>query len=1133
MSSTVTHRPTFGQSSAADPAASAWVTASAGAGKTRVLTDRVLRLLLAGTPPGKILCLTFTKASAAEMRLRVTDRLGAWAVMDDKILGLDLQTLTMASKPDGELMAKARGLFAAVLDVPGGIKIQTIHGFCESLLARFPLEIELTSHFRVAEEAQANEFLATARDQVLRNVREDPARAKALTELTGRVNEGQFGDVMKRLAGDRARLDRLLNDDLETINARTRKLLGLSPGETSQSIARKASADGAFDRPGLAAAVQSLAKGTKTDIKRGDTIARWLETDDGGRANLFRDFRSVFLTGTGTIQKVLATKAVKEVAPDLAAVMEDEAQRILMTDQRMRAADVASGTAALLAIGSDLHRRYAQEKARHGALDFDDLILLSAALLREPNIGPWVLYKLDGGIDHILIDEAQDTSPEQWDLITAIAREFFSGIGAQDSDRTVFAVGDAKQSIYAFRQADPGAFAQQRENFEAQVLAAGKGWRPTELADSFRSTAPILNAVDAIFSQDAAKPGMLIAESEVRHNVTRTGQAGSVELWPVEPPHVDDDADAWVPPRDQHHSSSASAKLADRIATTVHEWIGSETLPARNRNVKAGDVLILVRRRTTQFVQELSRALKVLGVPVAGSDRMVLSEQLPVMDLVALGRFALLPEDDLNLAVVLKGPFVGLNEQALFDLAYDRENTLWGAMRVAAKTEDNFAQVSEFLSGILARADTMPPYQFFAEFLAGGGRRQIVQRLGSEANDSIDELLAGALEFERTHAASLQGFLHWLDNADTDIKRDLEAARDEVRIMTIHGAKGLQAPIVILPDTCSVPKNLDPVLWNDDGMSVVLRPSRNTADVHSKALMEAADQRQMEEYNRLLYVALTRAEDRLVVCGWDTKIGRKDSCWYNLIEGGLETLADGEDLPGEVRRWSQAQTADPDMDRGDDVSKEIAAPVPDWLGTSLAPVEPDPPRLLAPSRPDGEEPPALSPLSGIGAGAGLRRGVLIHRMLQLLADVSDDRRDEAAAKFIAGSGGAGFDTAALQEMVETTLAVLRDDEFSDVFGPGSRSEVSVTGSVGGAVISGEIDRLVVTDHAILIVDFKTHRPAPVDNADVPGIYLRQMAAYRGAILDIYPGKLVCCALLWTDGPRLMPLTDQAMDAAAP
>ena len=1134
--------PTMDQSSASDPSASAWVTASAGTGKTRVLTDRVLRLLLAGTPPGKILCLTFTKAAAAEMRIRVTQRLGKWAVMDEDLLDIDLRLLTMAAKPDGELVAKARRLFAAVLDVSGSLKIQTIHAFCESLLARFPLEIDLTSNFQVAEEALAEEILLAARNHVLRNARGDLEKVAALSALTRRLNEDQFTEVMKKLSGDRARLDRLLKDGVSAVSIRTREMLGVSPDETSQSIAAAACADEEFNAEGLLAAIRALAKGNKTDIRRAKTIGAWLSQGREGRHKNFTTYVLAFLkkeeakNENGLVRDGLATKKVKEASPKTEPVLRAEAARVELLIQRMRAADVADGAAALLEIGRDLHDYYEQEKSRQAVLDFDDLILRARELLKKPGIGPWVLYKLDGGIDHVLIDEAQDTSPEQWDLITALTGEFFSGISAAETNRTVFAVGDAKQSIYGFRQADPCAFAKQRENFETQVQAAKKLFRPTELAESFRSTAPILNAVDAIFAQDAAKPGMLIAEDEVRHIVTRIGQAGSVELWPVEPAHTDAEADAWVPPKQQQHSSSASAKLADRIATTVHGWIGSEELPARDRKVRAGDVLILVRRRTTKFVQELSRALKALAVPVAGSDRMVLVEQLPVMDLMALGRFVLLPEDNLNLAVVLKGPFVGMGEAALFDLSHGRTNTVWGELRARADQRDDFGQAFEILSELLAKADTMSPYQFFAEFLARGGRRQIVQRLGLEANDPIDELLAGALEFERTHPVSLQGFIHWLDKTDTDIKRDLEAGRNEVRIMTIHGAKGLQAPIVILPDTCSPPITYDPVLWGDDGKTMVLRPNKKLADVRSKQLMEAGDQKQFEEYNRLLYVALTRAEDRLVICGWDIKTKRPESCWYNLIESGLETMQGVENLPGDVRRWSQAQSEDHVKDRGGDSGGVDSPPAPDWLKTSLAPAEPDPPRPLAPSRPDGEEPPAISPLSqvtgpGAGTGASLRRGVLIHRMLQLLADIPDDRRDGAAAKLVAGAGRSGFDAAARQEMVTTTLAVLRDDGFADVFGPGSRAEVSVAGSAGGVVISGQIDRLVVTDHEILIVDFKTHRPAPTDDSDVPSIYLRQMAAYRGAIQQIYPGKPVRCALLWTDGPRLMPLADQAMDAA--
>ncbi len=1129
MTKVTRNAPTMEQSSAADPTASAWVTASAGAGKTRVLTDRVLRLLLAGTPPGKILCLTFTKAAAAEMRVRITRRLGDWAVMDASALALDLQTLMMAAKHDDAVTAKARQLFAGVLDVPGGLKVQTIHSFCESLLARFPLESGLTSNFRIAEEATANEYLHAARDQVLRTTREDTGRTAALTELTSRVNEEQFTAIMKKLSGDRARLSRLLADGLGQVLQETRALLGLSETDTSQSITAVACSESKFDRKGLVAAAGALMEGSGGDANRGAAIGGWLEASAEQRADRFAGYCSAFLTQDDVPRKSLITKKASEAAPDSDGVLREEAERLSIVGQRLRAAEVAQGSAALLIVGRALHDEYERIKVRHAVLDFDDLILRAQALLTRPGIGPWVLYKLDGGIDQILIDEAQDTSPEQWDLIAAIADEFFAGQGAQDLHRTIFAVGDAKQSIYGFRQADPKAFAKWRDHFQRRVVGADQDWRPVELYQSFRSTKPVLDVVDAVFAQAPATDGLLIADREVRHYLSRTGQAGSVELWPVEPAHTGDVADAWDAPRDQQMPSSASARLADRIAGAVAGWIGTEGLPSRDRTVRAGDVLILVRRRNT-FVDQVIAALKARSVPVAGTDRMVLAEQLPVMDLIALGQFVLLPQDDLNLAVVLKGPFIGLGETDLFDLAHGRKAGLWAELRGRAEGVDAFGSAYRTLSGLLGRADTVPPFQFFAEFLSGGGRHQILGRLGPESDDPVDEFLARAVEFERSHPPSLQGFLAWLAASGTDIKRDLEAGRDEVRVMTIHGAKGLQAPIVILADTCGTPTKDDPVLWADDGKTMLLRPNKDDADVRSKELKKTAAKEQTEEYHRLLYVALTRAEDQLIVCGWDTKKTRPETCWYNLVEQGFGQLDGVEELPDGVQRWSQPQTEIPDQTSAHLAGSVASSSPPAWLTQTAAPEEPDPPRPLAPSRPEGDAPSVTSPLAG--GSNGLRRGILIHRMLQLLADIPDTDRDKAARHF-AQAQSAEFTDAAQAEMVATTLEVLRTKEFGAVFGPGSRAEVSVAGTVGGTVIAGQIDRLVVTDHDLLIVDFKTHRPPPKAEAQVPTLYMRQMAAYRGVIRAVYPDKPVRCALLWTDGPRLMPLSDAGLDAAAP
>ena len=1130
-------RPTLNQGAAADPGASSWVTASAGAGKTRVLTDRVLRLLLAGTPPGRILCLTFTKAAAAQMRERIVERLGAWAVMDDGSVAEELRALMVLKPsvvpPAGTLDA-ARRLLAAVLEVPGGLKIQTIHAFCQSLLGRFPLECGIASHFHVMDERTQAEHLHAARDDVLRLGRTDRSLETAIGEISSRVNESQFAELMAALSRDRPRLSRLLAGGLDAAIAKTRAGLGLAEGQTTRTILEAACAAGAFDEVGLRRAAAAMAKGGATDVKHGTIIADWLAQPADGRAQAFHSYTAAYFTagGEGPIRHALIHADALALAPGAGEVLDTEAQRLDEVRERLLAAGVAEATGALLIFGDALLANYQQAKDRHALLDYDDLILRARDLLQRPGIAPWVLYKLDGGIDHILIDEAQDTSPEQWAVITAIADEFFAGEGAGTVRRTVFAVGDAKQSIYGFLRADPHAFRRQRDHFDHRVRDVGGDWRPLELNESFRSTKPVLAAVDAIFKDPPANDGLLIAEAQVRHFSSRAGQAGAVEVWPIVEPEPPVPASAWDLPTDQQWSSSSSAKLAERIATTVAEWIGTEALASRSRTVAPGDVLILVQRRGV-FVEEVIRALKARNVPVAGTDRMVISEQLPVMDLMALGHFVLLPEDDLNLAVVLKGPFIGLDEDGLFTLAHGRTESLWATLGKRAADGGVFAAARLTLSQLLARADFVPPHTFFAEFLAAGGRRQILARLGTEANDPIDEFLARTLEFERTHPPSLQGFLAWIKAGRADVKRDLELGRDEVRVMTVHGAKGLEAPIVILADTRFVPTKEEELLWDDDGALMVWRQVKDKLDERSKRLRQAALKRRDEEYRRLLYVALTRAEDRLVVCGWKTGKPLDDDCWYNLIARGLEALGNAEALADGSRRWTEAQAEGVPPDRAEtaEASSGVPSPPPpEWLGQTAAPEEPDPPRPLAPSRPEGEEPSVFSPLAE--SGRALRRGILIHRMLQVLAEIPSAAREPAARRFLAAQG-TEFAAPDRNEMMETTLGVLGAPEFAGLFGPHSRAEVSIAGTVGDVVIVGQIDRLVNSDHEVLIVDFKTHRPAPADEAGVAPVYLRQMAAYRGALRAVYPGKTVRCALLWTDGPRLMPLSEAALDAAAP
>ncbi|HEV2301464.1 MAG TPA: double-strand break repair helicase AddA [Stellaceae bacterium] len=1119
------------QRRAIDPEASVWVAASAGTGKTKVLTDRLLALMLGGTDPTRTLCLTFTRAAAAEMANRLNERLAIWATLPDGALAGELVELT-GHDPDEIYLARARQLFARVLDAPGGIKIATIHAFCQSLLRRFPLEAGVSPEFAVLDERSAQEALAEAGETVIAAARDSADRglAEALASLTRYMTEERFQQLLTALVGERGKLRAALEGGLGPLRAKIWRHLSL-PGEASpQSLLEAFCAGGAL--AALAAAARALAEGGKSDRGHAAILAPWCASA-ADRPALLSDYVQIFLTEGGEIRHRLANKSAACLP-----VLQIEAQRVKEFATARAAVAIGEASLALARLGAAVLRAYDRHKRATGLLDYDDLIETTRNLLRRPEVAPWVLFKLDGGLDHILIDEAQDTNPEQWEIVAALAQEFFAGEGARESLRTIFAVGDAKQSIYSFQRADPRAFLTMRRHFEARVDAARQKWRIVPLDVSYRSTEPVLRAVDAIFRGEAARDGVALEGGDIRHRAHRQGQAGVVELWPpVAPEPETPDPDAL--PVARRRTAEPYARLAAAIAATIGGWLaGGERLEARGRAIRAGDIMVLVRRRTL-FLGELVRQLKARDIPVAGADRLLLGKELAVQDLAALGRFLLLPEDDLTLAAVLKGPLFGIDEGRLFDLAYGRAaKTLWQRLREAARRDDLLRQSAERLAGLLARADFTPPYELYAEILgAEGGRRVILERLGPEAADPIEEFLALALAYEREHVPSLQGFLHWLAAGDSEVKRDFGARpRDEVRMLTVHGAKGLEAPIIFLPDTMQVPNPPSSLLWSEKDRLPLWRPRADVAVPPYAAEREAMRRRQLEEYRRLLYVGLTRAQDRLYICGWQTRRPPTELCWHTLCRDGLAAIAEpfpfdatasiGRDgWTGEGLRLAAAQTADPE--RSKQAAPALGAdPLPDWLDRP-APPEPDPPKPLVPSRPAEPEPAPLSPLARDGRDR-FKRGLIIHRLLQSLPDLPEAERESAARRFLAAPTH-GLDAAAQDEIRREALAVLRHPDFAPLFAPGSLAEVPLTGLIDGHAVAGQIDRLVVDATRVLIVDFKTLRPAPASEAEVAPSYLRQLAIYRAALARIFPGREIRCALLWTDGPLLMPVSPERLE----
>jgi len=1132
------------QHAASDPAVSAWVSANAGSGKTHVLAQRVIRLLLEGTDPAKILCLTFTKAAAANMANRIFDTLGRWIDLDDAALDRAIRD-TGLNAIDAKRRAQARRLFACALETPGGLKVQTIHGFCTRLLQQFPFEANVAARFRVMEDTEQRRLLEDIRRAVLLEgaQRPDSPAGRALAAIIPTTSDLTFQAALNETIGERneiaAWLDHIGGPD--AARAALSAALGIRADDTLEDIEAEI-----VDGPHLpsahwASVAEVCLQSSSNDQKQG---RRLIEATAAPGALRIDAYLSVFFTGDDTPRKTIITGKLAAMKPDLAQRLDDEARRVQSLCERRRAVLARDRTLALFAVALDVMTRYAAEKNRRGVLDYDDLIARTREMLERVE-SAWVHYKLDLGIDHLLIDEAQDTSPRQWDIIKRFAAEFTAGLGARGGvRRSIFAVGDDKQSIFSFQDAAPEAFAEMRRFFKLAHDAAGLPFHPIQFKYSFRSAPTVLDAVDQVFKRPEAHAGLTLDPEPTVHEAVRTAAPGLVELWPIIEPEEREPSDPWDAPFDTRSETSPRVKLARQIATAVKAWLdrGDKVGDGdKRRPVRAGDILVLVRQRGALF-EAIIRAVKAAGIAVAGADRLVLTEHIAVMDLLVLADALLLPADDLALATALKSPLFGLSEDGLFDLAHNRDGTLVAAVR---KRRPDLAVR---LNALGRAARGLSPFAFYADLLGpGGGRKAFLSRLGPEANDAIDEFLNLALDYESRETPSLQGFVDWIRTASAEVKRDMEIARDEVRVMTVHGAKGLEAPIVILADTTAPPggpAQRQPRLLSlptpnaapGTPSAIIWTPSKTNDTALTAAARNSATVATQNEYRRLLYVAMTRAADRLVVCGAVGKNGPPQGCWYELVEQGLEasgelTIETGDFGDEQVRRYRKT----PAEATGPAAAKPAPAPavpdtLPNWLGKSVGPT---PARLptLRPSRLIDNSEAAAS--FGAARRRALQRGTMTHRLLQSLPDLPPQSRAEAALRFAARQT-IDIDAAERDTVVHRVLAIVDDPRFAALFAPGSRAEVPIVGQVGGQAVSGIVDRLVVTPDAVLIADYKTNRPAPRSLAEArerhPD-YVGQLALYRAVLARLYGDRPVRAMLVWTDTPDVMEIPADALDDA--
>lgn len=1157
------------QAEAANPDLSAWVEANAGSGKTKVLIDRVARLLLQkpdgrpGAKPNSILCITYTKAAANEMLSRLFSRLGDWSVASDqqlreKLSDLEDRPLTEYTAED---LRQARALFARALETPGGLRIETIHAFCARVLRRFPLEAGVSPGFSEIEDDEANALWQAVLAQRLEaSATAHPEDMRVLARATGGLGIGAALDALRFKRQELQAFRQSLSSDSELTSivrqacsasaATPEEILHAAMIEAlpTEQIQRALADLSALEKPG--SSDQKLQAALTEIIASDEAEARYAVymTALAGAKGDFPSGSNPFTAKAGPGVADLFTRKIKDGAAE-----GHEITRLKAVQDELSAAEAAARTIALMRIGLPMMEAYEREKRARGALDFDDLIAYTRHLLTHSNAAEWVLYKLDGGLSHLLLDEAQDTSPAQWALINAIIEEFQSGHGRERAagPRTQFVVGDPKQSIYSFQGADQQQFKAEQRNFvrreEFVAEAEDRAVNQPKMAMSFRSTPEVLRFVDEVCTHvpltESATDRLPPVFADIDpHTARRANQPGRVELWPLEvAPDKSSDDDAWTTPTDHVPADAPRRRLARSIASEIRlmldrgdsVWSEREKGGWEKRPVRAEDILILVRSRNDLF-DALIESLKQEGVAVAGADRLRLLDNLGVQDCLNLIRFALQPGDDLTLAEILRGPFCNLvdDDRHLFALAHERGETqsLWDSLQQNEATE--FAAAKGFCQRLLAHR-ALPAFEFLTRALterdgdAISGWDKLIQRLGEPVRDPIQALLSGALSFDMSEAKGLQAYLAQVETRVTVLKRELGEPNGAVRVMTVHGAKGLQSPVVILPDTTSATKPVSDALFFSTDGAPIYSPSSRLDCKASATLREAANNAAEKESRRLLYVALTRASDRLIIAGaglGSTKVGFAKSSWYRWCLTAMRSLVDGDadDTPADERQAFGAPViclkpaADDDGDH---------RPPPAWLKRPAAAPAP-PVHLAAPSQLLEDTSPVLAPF-GADRSAALRRGRLIHALLQTLPDLPPADWAQAGARFLSRDPDVTDDEA--NEMLAVTLRTLRDPGFADIFAAGGRNEAAIAGTLpGGQMVNGRVDRLIIQPDQVLIIDYKTDRPAPTDAAKVDDPYLVQMAAYRAVLTDLYPDRPVRCALLYTDGPHLIELDGQAM-----
>lgn len=1061
-----------------DPTKSVWASASAGTGKTKVLTDRVLKLLLSGTSPQKILCLTFTKAAAGEMLERINHTLISWtkasaSELEDSLLSI------FGRPPTNDEKIIAQSLFHISLKSAKQAQIQTIHSFCQSILRQFPFEAGITPGFQVIDEPKSYDLIRRVSHSIFANIDSskgfDQETLNALTFMETNIHDSSLEELQNEIISSKVEF-KILIDQFKT-QENYEKFLKKTMQITQSADDYFATLFSTLDKYGALSLSQD-----ELDNNIIQQYNDYYNLDKEGRKKSFDSVKNLFLTLLDVPRlKIISSKTAK-THPELLEVIQAIQSAILETDQALKALRLIQASKYLFILASQLITTYEEYKNKLGYIDYDDLIYLTQRLLGNSEYKEWILYKLDGGIEHILIDEAQDTSPAQWRIIEAIMQEFYSG-NETSQNRTIFVVGDEKQSIYSFQGADIKAFNNMKTYLAKQMSDSRRSFEIVELAYGYRSTTAIIDFVHKVFNKLSDR-----FPTHANIKCFRSNHPGKVEIWPLIT--SEEKTNLFWPVFTKNQQISPSQELANNIAAYIKAEIASgKILPSTGKPISAGDFMILIRRRNNATT-EIITALQDQGLEVAGIDRLIIADSLVAKDLISLAKFVLQPLDNLNLATLLKSPFIGINDDELQTLILsDKKQSIWHNLHTS-KWGEIYKKLEQFKQLYL----TYSLQDFFHIILnILGYRKQLLDFNGEESLDIINEFLELTNSFAKEISNNLQEFVLWFEHNPTEIKRNIEK-NNKIRIMTIHGAKGLQAGVVILADTTSTPINQNSITWTPDHLALWGASSLNTNNYLSaiKIYNQSTD---YEEYLRLLYVAMTRAEDHLIVTGYSNKKDAPKNSWYQIIMDNMVEVGYSETEYPFLRS--------PALIYHNHGKTPIAKPEAKNAIISLPP----PPVISDPiiKHTEVRMTKGANPLK---SNEGLLFGSIFHKVMEDMIRSQDFTlaRNHPMLRLLPQRQ---------QSFISNKIKTLIEKpDFKDLLGLEIHNEISLGLKESNNMRIGRIDLMAIDKRQITIIDYKTDKKSNLN--EVPTEYIEQLAFYKKAISQIYPQHKVITKILWLE-----------------